>query len=140
MEQDVSIQTSEPSKTSHGPIDAKLLYVVIAILTVVVVYLLVRPLLNDRQVYVQCPECPDCPECPECGDCPKVVEYRNSTQTRYVCQDNTIVDDPDECFSREELPELNPVLTNEAGTLIKNVEVKPACVGGFRGGYIYYEV
>ncbi|MFH1398899.1 MAG: hypothetical protein ABIG95_02200 [Candidatus Woesearchaeota archaeon] len=81
------------------------------------------------------PECAPCPECNvNCG--PK--EYVQQNFTKYVCPDRTIVTNLSDCFSQ--LPELNPLTKFENNSLTKSIIIKPACVAGKRGGYIFYEV
>ena len=98
-------------------------------------------------------ECPDCPECicekcpdciMDCSLCPEKIktETETITITKYVCPDERVVDNADECETIPET-ELNtdfePILTNEEGTSIVNVEVKPACIKGRNGGLVYFE-
>ncbi len=98
-------------------------------------------------------ECPDCPECicekcpdciMDCSLCPEKIktETETITITKYVCHDERVVDNADEC---ETIPgaeldtDFDPILTNEEGTSIVNVEVKPACIKGRNGGLVYFE-
>ena len=96
----------------------------------------------------ECPECPecicqDCPDCVmDCSLCPEKtkIETETITVTKYVCPDERIVDNLDDC---EHKPELNtdfePILTNEKDTSIVKVEVKPACIKGRNGGFVYFK-
>ena len=113
-------------------------FLIIVILTIVLV-ILKKP---ECEPCVQ-QACPECICTLDCDDCPNKIIYQNdSTEVfKFVCMDSSIVDDPKECEVQEaELPELNPIKTNENGTLTKEVRVEPACVGGLRGGYVYYQV
>jgi len=96
-------------------------------------------------------ECPDCPEC-RCEKCPDCVmdcslcpektktETVTTTITKYVCPDERIVDNIDDCAYEPELnTDFNPILTNEEGTSIVNVTLKPACVKGKNGGFVYFK-
>ncbi|MBU1204995.1 MAG: hypothetical protein KKE93_03750 [Nanoarchaeota archaeon] len=98
----------------------------------------------------ECPECPECicQKCPDCvmdcSLCPEKTktETETITVTKYVCPDERIVDNADDCES-EPKPVLDtgfdPILTNEEGTSIVNVTLKPACIKGKNGGGIYFK-
>ncbi|MBW2970575.1 hypothetical protein KY320_00280 [Candidatus Woesearchaeota archaeon] len=120
---------------SHKNIELhnRLLYAVIVLL----VALLLFVALNNRGVYQQTVlQCPVCNESPQQGSCP------NSTEvvTLLVCQNGKVVGSPNMCEPYSGMLDYEPVLTNEQGTLISKVEVKPACINGKIGGSIYYEV
>lgn len=89
-----------------------------------------------------CKECPEC-TCPDCV-CP---ESQTTTVTKFVCPDGSVVSSSSECIleeveeETEEVytePSVDLVKTNEEGTLIQEVTVKPSCVSGEDGIYIYY--
>ena len=98
----------------------------------------------------ECPECPECrcEKCPDCimdcSLCPEKTktETVTTTITEYVCPDKRVVDNPDKC---ETIPEteldtnFKPVLTNEEGTSIVEVTLKPACIKGKNGGFVYFK-
>ena len=95
----------------------------------------------------ECPECPECicEKCPDCimdcSLCPEKTKTETETITKYVCPDERVVDNADEC---ETIPEtelstdFEPILTNE-GTSIVNVTLKPACIKGRNGGFVYFK-
>jgi len=92
----------------------------------------------------ECPECPEC-ICVKCTDCVmdcSLCPEKTETITKYVCPDETIVSNADEC-SKEQETSLNagfePILTNEEGTSIINVTLKPACIKGKNGGFVYFK-
>jgi hypothetical protein len=96
----------------------------------------------------ECPSCPECncPQCPECvmdcSLCPEKVKTEKETIeiTRYVCSDESVVDNKEDCFKEAESDiDFQPVLTNEEGTSIVNATVKPACISGNNGGWIYFK-
>ena len=96
----------------------------------------------------ECPECPECicEKCPDCimdcSLCPEKTKTETETITKYVCPDERVVDNADEC---ETIPEtelstdFEPILTNEEGTSIVNVTLKPACIKGRNGGFVYFK-
>lgn len=96
----------------------------------------------------ECPECPECicQKCPDCvmdcSLCPEKTktETETITITKYVCPNNKIVDNVDDCVYKPELDTgFEPILTNEEGTSIVNVTLKPACIKGGNGGLVYFE-
>ncbi|MBU3942285.1 MAG: hypothetical protein KKF74_05210 [Nanoarchaeota archaeon] len=115
---------------------------------VVIVIVLVFAFIFQKPA--ECPECDECicvkcPDCVmDCSLCPEKTktETETITVTKYVCPDETIVDNPDECENIHEA-ELNtnfePILTNEEGTSIINVTLKPACIKGKNGGFVYFK-
>lgn len=136
---EIKIKSTGPDKERLKLIKQMLYpFVIIVILTLIL-------------IIIKQPECPQCiqQECPEfvcnldCDDCPSKIIYQNDSREifRFVCMNSSIVDDAKDCEQPEpELPELSPITTNENGTFIKVVRVEPACVGGYLGGYVYYEV
>jgi len=113
---------------------------------VVIVIVLVFAFIFQRPA--ECPECPECrcEKCPDCimdcSLCPEKTKTVTTTITEYVCTDKRVVDNPDEC---ENIPEtelntdFEPILTNEEGTSIVNVTLKPACIKGKNGGFVYFK-
>ncbi len=107
--------------------------------------ILVLGLLSGCSENAECPDCicPDseCPvvecSCPE-ADCPECS--LSSSVTKYVCPDETVVDDKADCFKQEEQESMVPKMTNEDGSLVKNVSISPACVYGLNGGKVLFEV
>jgi hypothetical protein len=109
---------------------------------------------------VSCANCPDCRcpeqrECPataagnctpspgpdnEFNNCPKITITKNITFTKYVCPDGRVFNSPDDCMPQAEPANLQPVLTNENGTMVKNVTVEPACIYGENGGIVTFKV
>jgi hypothetical protein len=86
-----------------------------------------------------CPQvsCPDCPVCDQCEECPEA----NGTRIvyKYVCDDTRIVDNANLCsVSADSVFE--PVKTNEEGTLIEEVTVKPSCVYGKNGASVRFQI
>lgn len=116
---------------------------------VVIVIVLVFAFIFQRPA--ECPECPECicEKCPDCimdcSLCPEKTKTKTETitVTKYVCPDNRIVDNVDDC---ETIPEaeldtdFEPILTNEEGTSIINVTLKPACIKGKNGGLVYFKI
>ena len=140
---EIKINTRIP-KEDRIALYKHLLNIFLVIFVVFIIFIFVKQWLSCEPEVIEkeCPECElSCDECPE-----KIKEniiYRNVTNeiVKYVCEDGTTVDQVQDCIEEEvELPELKPILTNENGTLIKHVTVAPACIGGYRGGYISYEV
>lgn len=119
-------------------------HVIFAILGIIVLYLIVTLV----KVNSSCEEgidyeCPVCEVCETCEVCQEDVVYRNVTREImvYVCEDGTTQDTLEGCIPEEiVLPPLNPILTNEEDSLIIEVKVEPACVSGYLGGYISYDV
>ncbi len=115
---------------------------------VVIVIVLVFAFIFQKPA--ECPECPECicEKCPDCvmdcSLCPEKTktETETITLTKYVCPDKRVVDNSNECETIPEI-ELNtyfePILTNEEGTSIVNVTVKPACIKGKNGGFVYFK-
>ncbi|MBD3163837.1 hypothetical protein GF323_01435 [Candidatus Woesearchaeota archaeon] len=77
---------------------------------------------------------------------PKIIEKEVK---KYVCWNGLVVDSPEKCPKKEEkedeeagrkisIPSLEK--QNERGTVIKNVNLTPACPNGVRGGRVYYKV
>ena len=107
-----------------------ILNVFLIIFVIFIIFILVRSILIYKPEIVR-------------EVCPEKIVYQNFTKEilKYVCENGTIVDTSQDCKKQEEqLPELKPIFTNENGTLIEEVLVETACVSGFRGGYIYYQV
>ncbi|OGM02258.1 hypothetical protein A3K72_03540 [Candidatus Woesearchaeota archaeon RBG_13_36_6] len=119
------------------------LNIFLIIFVIFVVFMLVRSMSTYKPDSIQ-GECPECLCNTSCDECPEKIIYRDIKEelTKYVCQDGTVVDTAKGCEKNETvvLPELNPVLTNENGSLVKVVRVEPGCVGGYIGGYVYYDV
>lgn len=115
---------------------------------IVIVIVLVFAFIFQKPA--ECPECPECrcEKCPDCimdcSLCPEKTktETVTTTITEYVCTDKRVVDNPDKC---ENIPEtelntdFEPILTNEEGTSIVNVTLKPACIKGKNGGFVYFK-
>jgi len=95
---------------------------------------------------VGCQQCPDCvceyPECPtlDCDSCSVETEtvYEEKIVTKYVCQNEDIVDEQSDCFYTAP-SDINLVTTNEDGTNILETSIEPACVYGNNGGAIYFK-
>ena len=98
----------------------------------------------------ECPECPECicEKCPDCimdcSLCPEKTktETETITVTQYVCPDERIVDNVDDCetISETELEtDFEPILTNEEGTSIAYVTLKSDCIKGKNGGGIDFK-
>lgn len=73
----------------------------------------------------------------ELDRCPKITIVKNLTFTKYVCPNGMIVDLVDDCFPVNDT-NVAPVTTNEIGTFIQTVAVKPACVYGMNGGIVQF--
>lgn len=118
-----------------------ILYIALVIAVLTFLLLIFKP--KEPQVIEK--ECPGC-ECNDtCEESSEKIIYRDITKEvfKYVCSDGTVVDKQNECeieYEEPELPPLNPITTNENGTFTKVVRLEPACIGGIRGGYVYYEV
>lgn len=96
----------------------------------------------SKQEVVECPvveekECAtiECPECEECASC----EAQVKEVVKYVCPDEKEVDSKEDCFKKPEVI-FTPITTNEEGTIINSVIVKPSCVKGINGGQAYYDL
>jgi len=121
---------------------------IIALIFLVIIIILFFAFVFKKPA--ECPECPECicQECPDCvmdcSLCPEKTktETETITVTEYVCTDKRVVDNADECETIPET-ELNtdfePILTNEEGTSIVNVTLRPACIKGENGGLVYFE-
>jgi len=102
---------------------------------------------------VECPDCVsktcECPpaetlDCPVCEEfdlntCPTIVVQKNITVTEYVCENGLTVSDPSTCFP-DLSTELVPLKRNQTHELIEDVSIEPACVYGYNGGVITYEL
>ncbi len=120
---------------------------------ITLIFLVIITILLFAFVFKKPAECPDCPECicekcpdcvMDCSLCPEKTktETETITVTKYVCPDETVVDNADECIKEQETGldvGFEPILTNEEGTSIVNVEVKPACIKGRNGGLVYFK-
>jgi len=113
---------------------------------VVIVIVLVFAFIFQKPA--ECPECPECicEKCPDCvmdcSLCPEKTktETVTTTITKYVCPDERIVDNVDDCEHKPELDtDFEPILTNEEGTSIVDVTLKPACIKGRNGGFVYFK-
>jgi len=96
----------------------------------------------------ECPECDECicEKCPDCvmdcSLCPEKTKTETITVTKYVCSDERVVDNIDDCETipdTELYTDFEPILTNEEGTSIVNVTLRPACIKGKNGGLVYFE-
>ena len=121
----------------HRPIEKseinKLLLVITLFAFVIIAYLLTNPLQQSNTI-VQCPACnTSCEPIPECEEIVK-----------YVCSDGAVVDDPTECVQEIEVEVEEPEIILEEvsyeGTLIQEVTFQTACVDGYKGGTIFYDV
>jgi len=120
---------------------------------IALIFLVIIIILFFAFIFKKSAECPDCPECicekcpdgvMDCSLCPEKTktETETITVTKYVCPDETVVDNADECIKEQETGldvGFEPILTNEEGTSIVNVEVKPACIKGRNGGFVYFK-
>lgn len=91
----------------------------------------------------ECPSCPECicPDCVmDCSLCPEKIKTETNTleTIRYICFDGRAVDEKQDCLNQDDI-DFQPVLTNEEGTSIKEVNVNPACIKGNNGGFVYFD-
>lgn len=121
-------------------------HVIFAILAIIVLYLIVTLIkVNSSCEEGVDYECPICETCEVCEVCEEDILYRNVTKEImvYVCEDGSTEDTLEGCVPPVViLPPLDPILTNEdeEGSLVIEVKVNPACVGGYLGGYVSYDV
>jgi len=90
----------------------------------------------------KCPAAPECPACSlDCSKCPSTIKYQNITNTitNYICPNKRVVQNIDDCEKPKPLATA-PKMTNEAGTVIEVVTVKPACISGVNGGAVLFKV
>lgn len=109
----------------------------IILLIIGIVFIIACKTPSEPSTEIECPEkvCPTV-TCPECESCP---EQEVKEITKYVCPDEKIVDNKDDCFKKKDL-KFTPITTNEEGTLIELVEAKPGCQGIFNGGQVYFKI
>lgn len=87
----------------------------------------------------------DCPEL-DCSKCPAEVIEREKIEyvTKYVCQkDGREVEELSECegdLQYNPFKEYDPYEGNEAGTVIDDFNIKPACMDGKNALEIYFEL
>ncbi|GAG18202.1 unnamed protein product, partial [marine sediment metagenome] len=116
------------------------LFILLIIISLILVFKLTKKCPTTEEI---CPDIPECPPCNlDCSDCPTIVTYRNITYTitKYICPDNNkIVDSIDDCEKPIPLS-IPPRTSNEVGTVIENVTVKPTCVNGINGGLVFFKV
>ncbi len=90
----------------------------------------------------ECPSCPECicPDCVmDCSLCPEKIKTETKTveTIKYVCPDGRDVDRKQDCLNQDDI-DFEPVMTNQEGTSINEVNVKPACIRGNNGGFVYF--
>ena len=120
---------------------------------IALIFLVIIIILFFAFIFKKSAECPDCPECicekcpdcvMDCSLCPEKTktETETITVTKYVCPDETVVENADECVKEQETglnAGFEPILTNEEGTSIVNVTVTPAYIKGKNGGGIDFK-
>jgi len=79
-------------------------------------------------------ECPPvtCPECEVCDGTTTQVVYK------FICEDQRVVDFEDDCYAVA--TDFSPITTNEEGTPIKFVNLRPFCVDYSYGGNLYFSI
>ena len=85
-------------------------------------------------------QCPifECPECPLECDCQ--VNTKTKEVFKYVCEDGFVANSKDECFALRDV-EFDPITTNENGTPIQFVTVRPFCTNNYHnGGHIRFSI
>jgi hypothetical protein len=83
--------------------------------------------------------CPDCVL--DCTKCPVQIKEVEVFKYKHVCFNGSVVDFKETCFTVEKLPVYpNLTTTNEEGTYIDKVEVRPTCISGYKGGIIQYKL
>jgi len=106
----------------------------------IIISILVSSLIIGCSQQLECPECPKV-ECTPCPPCPELKEV-----TKYVCQDNTVVDNKEDCATSaeqgtaiEDIP-YNPVTTNEEGTYISSAIIKVGCYRGMNAAVMSFNI
>ena len=126
---------------SDRPIEFKVMWVILVIfLAILAIFLGFK--LAEKCPDVTCPEAKECPSCElDCTTCPQKVQYVNVTTevVKYVCANGNTADNAEDCVKISKT-KLVPMTANEVGTAILNVSVKPACVKGYNGGEIYFNL
>lgn len=119
-----------------------IIFFIVIVIVLVFAFIFQRPSECPECSECRCEKCPDCVM--DCSLCPEKTktETVTTTITEYICTDKRVVDNPDKC---ENIPEtelntdFEPILTNEEGTSIVNVTLKPACIKGKNGGFVYFK-
>ncbi len=126
---------------SDRPVDINVFWIiVVGLLVLSLIFVIYKYSEKETQVVCEPTECPTCPTCSlDCDTCPEKIKEVPVTVKKYVCPDERVVDSEDDCFETELLP-FTPITTNEDGTAITSLEVKPACIAGVNGGGVYIEV
>ena len=91
-----------------------------------------------------CPEPKGCEPCPTCeldlSKCPTIIETEEIESVQYVCKDGRVVNESEECVTQYVTPNMfSPRTSNEEGTAIEEVTIKPACQG-INAGQVYFRV
>ncbi len=115
------------------------LLILLIIIALILVFKLTKKCPGTTEI---CPDIPECPSCNlDCSECPEIVKYQyiTNTTTKYICANKRVVNDIGDCEKAKQIS-IKPRISNELGTVIQNVTVKPACVNGINGGLIFFKV
>ena len=89
---------------------------------------------------ISCTQPQECPTCEE-KKCPEVTCPAEKEVTKYVCQDNSIVDKIEDCGKKAAEDKLyTPITTNEAGSYINGVTIKSGCYRGMNTAVMSFDI
>ncbi len=129
-------------KTYSSDTIQKLILALLIVLVIIALVLVFKLTKKCPSIEEKCPDIPECPSCSlDCSKCPSIIKYQNitNTLTKYICPNKRIVDNVDDCEKAKQISIL-PKTNNEVGTVIENVTVKPTCVNGRNGGFVFFKV
>lgn len=129
-------------KTYSSDANQKLIVVLLILLIVIALVLVFKLTKKYPSTEEICPDIPECPSCNlDCSKCPSTIRYQNITNTitKYICPNKRIVDNVDDCEKPKQIS-ITLRTSNEVGTVIENVTVRPTCVNGINGGLIFFKV